>query len=186
MKSIASVASLVLLFLLAGCGSSSDTNSLNLPSWYMNVPQDENYLFAAASNTSRDMQLSINKSLMDGRAQIAEQLEVRMSGMQRRFQEEVGLGEDSELLDQFTSAYKSVVEETLVGSRAREQEVRRDGGVYRSFVLVEMPIGAANEALMQRIRENNNMYTRFRATEAFKDLENEIEDYREWRDNQRR
>ncbi len=186
MKSIVSVASLVLLLILSGCGSSSDTNELNLPSWYMNVPQDENYLFAAATNTSRDMQLSINKSLMDGRAQIAEQLEVRMSGMQRRFQEEVGLGEDSELLDQFTSAYKSVVEETLVGSRAREQEVRQENGIYRSFVLVEMPVGAASQALMQRIRDNNNMYTRFRSTEAFKDLEKEIEDYREWRQNQPR
>lgn len=185
MKLLYSSLMIVALLILSACGSSKpDTNTLNLPSWYMNVPQDDNYFFAAATNTSRDMQLSINKSLMDGRAQIAEQIEVRMSGMQRRFQEEVGLGEDSEILSQFTSAYKSVVEETLVGSRAREQEIRQENGIYRSFVLVEMPIGAASEALMQRIRDNENMYTRFRSTQAFEDLEKEIEDYREWRRNQ--
>jgi hypothetical protein len=56
--------------------------------------------------------------------------------------------------------------------------------MFRAFVLMEMPIGAANEALVQRIRNNENMYTRFRATEAFKDLEKEVQDYRAWRERQ--
>ncbi|MCH8568368.1 MAG: LPP20 family lipoprotein [Balneolales bacterium] len=186
MKAVNLMLMVLVVCLVMACGSSKDNNPLNLPSWYLSPPQDSNYMFAATTSSSRDLQVAINKSLMDGRAAIAQQMEVRMSGMQRRFQEEVGLGEDSELLDQFTSAYKSVVEETLVGSRAREQEIRQENGVYRAYTLVEMPIGAASEALAQRIRENNNMYTRFRSTEAFRDLEKEIEDYREWRERQNR
>ncbi|MCC5934483.1 MAG: LPP20 family lipoprotein [Balneolales bacterium] len=174
---------LTLLLIAGACGSSknSSISNVNVPSWYLNQPVDENYFFGVGSSTSRDMSLAISKSTMEGRAQIAQSIETKMSGMQRRFQEEVGLGENSELLDQFTSAYKAVVDETLVGSRARQQEVIREGGIYRAFVLVEMPIGAASEAMMQRLRENENLYTRFRATEAFRDLERELEEYRDQR-----
>lgn len=172
------------LLLIAGaCGSSKNSSITNVvvPDWYLNIPVDEDYFFGVGNTTSRDMSLAVNKSVMDARAQIAQQVEIKMSGVQRRFQEEVGLGENSELLDQFTSAYKAIVDETLVGSRTRNQEIRQEGITYRAYVLVEMPVGAASEAMMQRLRENENLYTRFRATEAFRDLERELEAYREQR-----
>lgn len=177
----------ILVIMLAACSSTEkviDKTIDSSPSWFLNVPQDDNFLFAAVTTTSRDMQMAIRTAQMDGRSQISEQLELRMQGIQTRFQEEVGVGMDAQILQQFSSAYKSVVEETLRGSRARHQLTQREGVLFRAYVLMEMPIGAASEALAQRIRNNENMYTRFRATQAFKDLEKEVEDYRAWRETQ--
>jgi hypothetical protein len=154
----------------------------SMPKWYENVPNDENFIYAATTNTSQDLQTAVDKSILDGRNQLAQLMEVQMSGIQKRFQEEVGLGEDSELLSQFTAAYKGVVDQTLNGSRPKEQEVIAEGEIYRAYVLMEMPIGEANQALIAKLRENQNLYTRFRATQAFEDMEKQVEAYRKWRE----
>ena len=154
-----------------------------IPKWYDTVPNNENFIYAATTNTSQDLQLAVDKSILDGRNQLAQLIEVQMSGIQKRFQEEVGLGEDSELLSQFTAAYKGVVVQTLSGSRPKEQEVIAEGEIYSAFVLMEMPIGAANQALMAKLRENQNLYTRFRSTQAFEDMEKQVEAYRKWKED---
>ncbi len=181
--------------LLAGCAGSARTRDVttvvvsetvsNIPEFYTNVPEDPNYLFAPATATSRDLQVAVNKAQAEGRNQIAQQLEVKWSGLTKRFQEEVGLAEDSELLDQYTQVYKAVVSQVLNGSRARQQDVQPEAGIYRAYVLMEMPIGEASMALMSRIKANEHMYTRFRAAEAFQELEEEVQRYEEWRRQQR-
>jgi hypothetical protein len=157
----------------------------NVPHWYVNPPSDPNHLLGPATATSRDLQLAVNKAQTEGRNQIARQLDLRFSSLGKRFQEEVGLGDDSQLLDQFTQVYKTVTDEVITGSRTREQEIRPEGGVYRVFVLMEMPIGAASQALLARIRAGEQMYTRFRASEAFRELEEEVAEYEAWRSRQR-
>jgi hypothetical protein len=154
------------------------------PDWYMNVPQDPNYMFAAKSATSRDMQIAVDKAVADARSEIAKQMEVKYSGLEKRFREEVGTGTDSELLDSYSNAYKQVVSNTLYGTRTKNQVVKPEGEIYRAWVLMEMPIGQANEALMGKIKANQAMYTRFRATQAFQDLDAEVQKYEEFKKNQ--
>ena len=176
---MASFAVLVSLF-LAGCSSSRGLQSADegdVPDWYMNVPQDPNYLFAANSQTSQDMQMATDKSVSAGRAEIGRQLDVRMQGLQKRFAEETGIGSDAQLLQMFTQAEKTVVSTTLNGSRIKDQKMIKDGNLWRSYVLIEYPMGAANEALMNQIRNNNQMYTRFRASQTFKELDDEVKKY---------
>lgn len=156
----------------------------NLPSWFNKVPSDPNYLFATASANSRDLQIAIDKAQLAGRQQLASQFEVKFSGLQKRFQEEVGVADSSELLDQFTQSYKAVVSTVLNGTRAKEQEVKPDGPIYRAYVLMEMPIGPANAMLMQKIKQNQQMYTRFRATQAFQDLDAEVQKFEQYKKEQ--
>ena len=112
---------------------------------------------------------------------LAQQMEVRFQGMSRRFQEEVGLGADSQLLDQFTTAYRGVVSQTITGSRASKQEVVSNGATHRVFVLVELPTGVASQAVAARVRANEQMYTRFRSTEAFRELDAEAQKFEEFK-----
>lgn len=183
MKYVQILSIVLVILLIAGCGSSRETVR-SAPDWYLDLPEDPNYIFAAVTSTSRDMQVAVDKAQADGRNEIAQQLELRMSGLTKRFQEEVGLDEDSELLEQFTNVYKAVVDQVLHGTRPSQREILEEGNTFRAYVLMEMPIGQANQALMQRIRQNENMYTRFRASEAFEELEKEIERYEEWRERQ--
>ena len=172
---------------MIGCGGSKSLQSAgtgDVPEWYTNVPQDPNYLFAANTQTSQDMQLATDKATEAARADIARQLQVKIEGLQKRFSEETGTSNDAQLLQMFTQAEKTVVDETLTGSRVKNQKIVKDGNLWRSYVLVEYPIGTANEALMQQIKSNNQMYTRFRASQAFKELQEEVDKYEKYKKEQ--
>jgi len=155
-----------------------------VPEWFQNVPQDPNFLFSAKTETSKDLQTAVDNATLNARTEIARQTEVKIEGLQKRFNEEVGLAEDSQLLRQFTDASKSVVSTSLSGSRVKQQRQFQNGSVWRAYVLVEYPIGAANEALVQAIKKNEQMYTRFRSAQTFQELENEVKKYEDWKKQQ--
>ena len=92
---------------------------------------------------------------------------------------------DSQLLDQYTSVYKATVSQVLFGSRPRQQEVKAEGRAYRAYVLMELPTGEAAKRLMEQVKANEQMYTRFRSTEAFKELDAEVQRYEAWKRDQK-
>ena len=98
--------------------------------------------------------------------------------------EEAGAGEDSDLLALTTSASKAVLSDSINFCKAVKQEVKREGALYRAYVLMEMPIGAANVAMMAKIKSNKHMYDRFRATQAFDELNEEVEKYEQFKKEQ--
>ena len=56
---------LTVSLLMISCGGSkslSDTDTGDIPEWYLNTPTAENYIYEAASATSRDMDLALNKA----------------------------------------------------------------------------------------------------------------------------
>jgi hypothetical protein len=155
----------------------------NLPSWYLKPPTDQNYLFAPATAVSRDVQVAINKAQTEGRNGLASQLEVKYGALNKRFTEEVGR-DGSQLLDQYTQAYKAVVSQVLYGSRARQQTLRTEGDVYRAVVLMELPVGEMSKKLLEQIRAQEQLYTRFRSSEVFKELDAEVQKYEAWKRDQ--
>lgn len=172
---------------LIGCGGSKSMQTASegeVPTWFTNVPQDPNFLFAVNTASSQDLQLAIDKAITGARAEVGRQMEVRVQGLQKRFDEEVGIGEDSQLMQLFSQATKTVVSASLSGSRVKEQKHVRDGNIWRAYVLLEYPIGAANQAFLDQLKKNNEMYTRFRASETFKELEDEVQKYEEWKKQQ--
>ncbi|MEW6750222.1 MAG: hypothetical protein AB1505_04510 [Candidatus Latescibacterota bacterium] len=165
------------LALLLGCASSR-TDLGDAPGWYSKPPRAEDHLYAAATATSRDMQMAIDKARTQAQTGLAGQLETRLGNLTKQFAEEVGSGEGSELLEQFTSATKAVIDQTLNGAQIDKQKHVQEGPGYRAYVLMTLPVGAANQALMERIRANQNLYTRFQASQAFEELNKELEAYK--------
>jgi hypothetical protein len=163
--------------MLFGCSSQQSlqgTDEGNIPDWFLNIPKDPNFIYAAKTATSQDLQLAFDKATTDARAEVGRQVEIKVEGLQKRFQEETGTNTDAQLLDQFTQANKTVVSTSLSGSRATKQKQVKDGDLWRAYVLVEYPVGAANEAFIQQVKKNEQLYTRFRATQTFKELEDEV------------
>jgi len=179
---------LVLILLVIGCASRGVTKvgDIELPDWYLNPPKDANYIFGKATSTSQDLQLAIDKAKQEARLDIAENLESHIMALIKKFDEEVGGAEDSELLTQFTKVSKNVVDQTLVGSRENKTKVKKEGKGYRAFVLMEFPVGKAREELLKQLysSENNQLYTRFRASQSFQDLKEEIDNLREYKKGQ--
>ena len=81
----------------------------DIPDWYSNAPEKEGFRYAAASATSRDLQLSINKATLDASNQLAGSMDSEMNALVKRVREETGLGRDSELLDQFSQTQEQII-----------------------------------------------------------------------------
>jgi hypothetical protein len=167
---------------IVGCGGPKTTNltpdpskEIKAPAWFLSTPTDPSYLFAVATMTSRDMQVAIQKAETQARTNLAQQMESKVANLTKQFQEEVGADEDSELLQQFTSVTKIVTQQTLSGARSDEKELLSEKGIYRAYVLMSLPIGEANQQLMEKIKANQALYTRFRATKGFEELNKEID-----------
>jgi len=76
------------------------------------------------------------------------------------------------------------VSTTLNGSHVKSHNISKDGNLWRAYVLVEYPIGAANQAFMDQMKKNDQMYTRFRATQTFKELDDEVKKYEDFKKQQ--
>ena len=174
---------IVVGMVLIGCGGGpktmQETATGQVPEWFTNPPQDPNYLYAANSATSQDVQVALDKALLGARTEIGRQVEVRMNALQKQFTEETGTGQDAQLLQQFSSATKSIVSTTLTGSTMKNSSRVQDGNMWRAYVLAAYPIGDANKAMLEAIKKNQEMYTRFRASQAFQELDTEVQKYEE-------
>lgn len=178
------------LLLLAACGGPRSYDLApqaardviaGAPKWMMEVPQDDDHLTASATATSRDFQVALDKARSLAQVDIAQQLGARMTNLTKQFQEETGMATDSELLTQFSSATKAIADETLVGARVAERAVQPEGDVYRAYVLMQLPVGRANELLLQKLQSHSAIYTRFRATQAYGELDAELKRYEAFR-----
>lgn len=189
MKQLYFFSVLILLALITvNCGGNkqiSQTDEGDIPDWYLNAPTDPNYIFSARTATSTDMQLAVDKATTDGRAEVGRVVETKIEGLQKKFDEEVGTPDNATLLQQFTSAQKTVVSTSLSGSQVKKQEIYKDGETWRAYVLVEYPVGAANDAFLQQMKKQEELYTRYRSSETFKELENEVQKYEEWKEKQK-
>lgn len=178
--------SIIISLVMISCGGSkslSDTDTGDIPDWYLNTPTSDNYIYEAASATSRDMDLALNKAETEGRAKVGRTMQAKVNSMQKKFEEEVGEGENSEFLSQFTQATKVIVSRELTGSRVKEKKFVQDGSNWRAYVLMEYPIGSAQKAFLNKIKGNDQLYTRFRSTEAMKEMEDDVKKYEEWKKN---
>ncbi len=179
------ISSIAAVFII-GCGGSKTLQS-SLPcdpEWFNNIPSDPNTLFAAKTETSQDYQLAIDKATLSARTEIGNQVDLKLTALEKNFKEETGTGEDAQFLSMMTQAKKSVLSTSLQGSRVKSVEKCKDGNIWRAYALVEYPLGAAREAYLQQLKKNEQMYTRFRATQTFKELDEEVKKYDDYKKSQ--
>ena len=183
-KLTSSFALMMPLLMLYNCGGPQGHNLApqasketikQAPKWFLEPPTASEYLYSTSTSTSRAMETAIQKAKNLAQTGLAQQLELKMGSLTKQFQEETGLEEDSELLNQFTLVTKAVTDETLIGAREDKRELVSERGIYRAYVLMSLPIGSANQLLMSKLSADNNIYTRFRSTEAFKELDKELD-----------
>lgn len=188
MRSISiTIFSLILCGLYLGCAGSkslTDVSTGRVPMWYQNPPTDDNNFFGVNTQTSVDMQTAFDKAKHGARQEIARQVRTQIDGLEKDFMEEVGSGDNNQILQQFNAASKQVVSTALSGSKVIKQEVVKHDDKFRAYVLMSYPVGASNKALMEQIKNNEVMYTRFRSSKVFKELEEEIEKYEQRRQRQ--
>lgn len=158
--------------LLSACSGPGATLD-NMPEWMTEQPESEKYLLGTGAAVSEGLQTALEKAETRARGDIASTVEVRFQGLTKDFQEEVS----GDYLQQFVQAQKEVVNQFLRGTQARERKVLEEDDQYRAYVLMEMPIGQAGKQLLSKLQQDEALYTRFRASEAFEELQEAVKKY---------
>ena len=145
------------------------------PKWFKKLPKKKKILYAKGTAVSGDMQLSIDKAKIAAKRSLAEKLESTISSKTKQFAKETGIDEMTEVyteLEQVT--INSVKEASIVGFNEYKSKTVLIGSKYRTFYVLEFPIDKANKILLSQIKNNALVEQSIKASEAYKELEEEI------------
>lgn len=126
------------------------------------------------------LDMAMEKAVLAGRTELSRALETKVSNLQKKFIEEIGADIDSaEINETFLSVTKTLSNNTLSGATPLSKPVQRldkKTGALEIGILVGIDPATINNSLLDEIEKKNvNLYERFRSTEAFAELTDEIE-----------
>ncbi|MFP4014075.1 MAG: hypothetical protein ACLFVQ_08340 [Chitinispirillaceae bacterium] len=129
-------------------------------------------LYAVGTAVAGDEMVAVNRASMQARAEIARQFEAQVNVLQKDYQESVSertTGEYSQVMEVFATL-------ELNGSQIIKSMVRKESdGQYSAKVLVAVTAQRMKEVVDERLRA----FTSFRASKAYKELEERVERERE-------
>jgi len=114
-------------------------------------------------------------------------MDSEMNALVKRAQEETGLGDASEVIDQFSKTQEQIISKSLQDYKVKSKDIQSEssntGNIYRAYVLIEWDEGAAQKRLLAQIKADEALYTAMRATELFDEMEAKTEAYRQRNSN---
>ena len=146
------------------------------PVWFTTPPVDINAIFQVATESSPDLQRSMDKAVMTAKSQLASKLGDRVSQKIRDFATETGTVNDEQIVRTIETTRQSVaLDVNVAGYVLEKSEVVQEGNRYRSYVLLRYPLGENNKVIVAQVKKNAVLDGKLRASKAFEELEREIE-----------
>ena len=181
---------LIVLVLLISCGGSNTIvdntgeEDVWMPKWWGKT--DANYFTGDAISESKDKQFALNKATSSAINKIAIQIEVKNTSLMKQFMDETGVGADSELIATATQVLKQTTSAVLKGLRTEEQKLRRNKvtNLYIAYVKVVLPKGELANDILNRMKAKKNLYSKFQASKAYKELDEEAKKMDEYKRKQ--
>lgn len=182
MKLKSTLSIFLLSFMISCSGGKTVVDSAQGPSWYFNPPQDtEEYFYAADMSENMRMSTAMRNAENGARQAMATKLKVKVSALQKSFEEEIQSGPNANYAATFSNASEQLVNNTMSGVSRHNAECvelnpERTGGNVnqRCYVLVRMPVGQARSALENALSKDEELYTKFKASKAFDELQERL------------
>ena len=148
-----------------------------VPNWYKEMPDKKGSIFTAGAATAPDLQLAVDIATLNGKVVLADRINGKLSAMTKSFVAKFGQSDlDSSVMVEVEKVAKNVIAEVDVAGYSPVQvEIYPAGTQYRAFVLLEYSNKEAYKIIMNRLRKDRMVYARLRSTEAWKDLEVEVD-----------
>ena len=147
-----------------------------VPKWFTKLPKSKKILYAKGTAVSEDMQLSIDKATIASKRSLADKLDSYISSKTKLFVKEVGTGEISDIYSELEQVTINTIKEAhIVGFKEYKSKTIGIGSKYRTYYVMEYPIGKANKILISQIKNNALLEGSVKASAAYKDLEKEIQ-----------
>lgn len=147
----------------------------DIPSWFINMPIDSAALFSGGTATSSDLQLAMDKAVLNAKRSLADRINSTLSSKMKEFLSETGSNEDAQVMSEVERITSNLITEVNVSGYSRDKtDVKPTGTQYRAYVLLRYPLGKANQILVDQVKKNGVVEARVRASKAFQELEAEI------------
>ena len=119
------------------------------------------------------MQFSIDAAVLNAKVILADRINSRLRAQIKQFRAKVGSGDfDVSMTSELESAVKNITANTDVsGYHIAKMSVVPAGVQYRAFVLLEYSDLEARKILTNRMRKDQILMDRIRATRAWKELD---------------
>ena len=149
----------------------------NIPDWYLNMPTDEEAIYSSGSAKAPDLQLAVDIAILNAKTVLADRINGKLSSMTKTFVAKIGSSDlDTSVLSEIEKVSKNVVAEVdVAGYSVTKSNVTQDGTQYRAYVLLEYSNEEAIKIMMNRMRKDRMVYSRLRSTEAWKELESQVD-----------
>ncbi|MDG5767133.1 hypothetical protein QA596_06630 [Balneolales bacterium ANBcel1] len=143
----------------------------------MNPPEDTaEYLYSIGEAESQRRGTAIDQASISAQGAMAQKLETVVEGMQKLFEEEITSGEEANYREAWTNVTRAITQQQLRGGSVIQRDfmVNDDTGRYEAFVLYRLPVGEARSQLENSLSSEEELYTRFRESQAFQEMDQRI------------
>ena len=170
------------LILLTGCGS-KEVSGKKSPYFQMqkkaNQINKNGAVAVIGQGESSREDIARKKSYVDARANLAEALNVKVQTLSKSFLEEIGTTGDSEINEAFSKTTKTMASTVLKGSFPEDEIMVEKEGKITIYTLMVIDPSTFNQSLMDEMNKSKNkkLYERFRSSQAYDELNNEMETY---------
>lgn len=135
---------------------------------------------SVGEGTSARRDLAKEKARTNAQGKLAEIFDLKVQKMKKSFLEEVGGATESEVNEAFSSVTKTLTSQVLKGAIVKKSKVTKNKktGQYMVGVVVAITPKTVNMSVMDELEGSKpQLYQRFRASQAYEELKNEMEDY---------
>ena len=150
----------------------------SIPDWFMNPEEIEGSIVSTGTATAPDLQLSIDIAVLNAKTVLADRLNGKLSGMIKNYISKVGqANKDVGVIEEIEKTARNVIAEVDVsGYRVAESIVIPAGNQFRTFVKLEYNEEIAEKILTQKLWKHRSKTSKYRANEAFKELDEKVEE----------
>lgn len=146
---------------------------MDMPDWFTNTPEEDDvYIYGTGDAVSRKMNIAIDKATQAANVTISTRIKATVQSQVKNFSQEAGMDENTQIVEFYQSASKTVTDNTMTGLQIlKKYPYMMPGGSYHAYVLVGLKKEAVNSAIVNQIKDDKALYSEFKASQAFKELE---------------
>ena len=147
-----------------------------IPEWYLNIPSADDTIYSSGSAKAPDLQLAVDIAIMNAKTTLADRINGKLDSMTKSFVAKIGSNDlDTSVLNEIEKTSKNVIASVdVAGYVVDKSDITQEGTQYRAFVLIAYNNEEATKIMMNRMKRDKMIYSRIRSTEAWKELEDEV------------
>ena len=147
-----------------------------IPERYLNIPSADDTISSSGSAKAPDLQLAVDIAIMNAKTTLADRINGKLDSMTKSFVAKIGSDDlDTSVLTEIEKTSKNVIASVdVAGYVVDKSDITQEGTQYRAYVLLAYNSEEATKIMMNRMKRDRMIYSRIRSTEAWKELEDEV------------